>query len=136
MKICTKCNISKPEEKFPFKNRLAGRRSTVCSECQKQYKRAYYQKNKQSHFDRNRKKRSQMKERLLMEKEKGCLVCSEKCIECLDFHHLDPSKKDINVSRLVTYTSFQKLENEISKCVLLCATCHRKVHAGLLKLDL
>lgn len=57
-----------------------------------------------------------------------CNRCGESHIACLDFHHLDQSKKDGNISTLVRRCSSEKLLEEISKCEILCANCHRKEH--------
>lgn len=46
-----------------------------------------------------------------------------------DFHHLDPSKKDFNLARLSTTVDWEKVVAELSKCVMLCANCHRTHHA-------
>lgn len=45
-----------------------------------------------------------------------------------EFHHINPSEKDSDWSklRLKSKTAIQK---ELSKCVLLCANCHRIRHA-------
>lgn len=48
----------------------------------------------------------------------------------LDFHHLDPSKKDFTISR--SDMSKAEVIAEIRKCVCLCANCHRMVHAELI----
>jgi len=52
------------------------------------------------------------------------------CKEALDFHHLDPSEKDFNISGSHC-RSWDKIESELKKCVLLCANCHREIHSGL-----
>ena len=44
-----------------------------------------------------------------------------------DFHHLE--NKDTNPSNLTTNASFEEIAKELSKCVLLCANCHRIEHA-------
>ena len=56
------------------------------------------------------------------------MLCDEKFHQCLEFHHLNPSEKDLTVSTLINYGSLNRVKKEISKCVLLCANCHRKVH--------
>jgi DNA-binding CsgD family transcriptional regulator len=64
-----------------------------------------------------------------------CIICNyNKCQGALEFHHLDPSIKDYNISRLWSY-SWEIVEKELDKCVLLCANCHRELHAGLIKLE-
>lgn len=61
-----------------------------------------------------------------------CAVCgeTEKC--CLQFHHKDPNSKDGNVNSLSTQSQ-KRIEEEINKCVVVCANCHCKIHAGVIK---
>ena len=43
-----------------------------------------------------------------------------------DFHHTDPSTKVANISNLcMDKRKDSIILNEISKCILLCANCHR-----------
>jgi hypothetical protein len=133
--VCTKCKEDKSDDQFPFKNKIEGKRSTICSKCQCEYKKKYYRKNKQSHYKRNEKSKESLKQFILEEKKKGCQICGEACIPCLEFHHLNKNEKEYDVSRMYFLGSLDKLKLEIEKCVILCANCHRKVHAGLLSLD-
>ena len=64
-----------------------------------------------------------------------CQVCGyERCIEALEFHHLDPTQKDFGISHRGYTRSWEKVKEEINKCILLCANCHREFHAGKLQL--
>ena len=63
----------------------------------------------------------------------GCACCGEKDTVCLDFHHYDPSEKEFNLSTALT-KPVNKLIEEASKCVVVCSNCHRKIHAGTLKI--
>lgn len=66
----------------------------------------------------------------------GCMVCGERDIECLDFHHRDESKKVMCVALGVkSWHNQQKLIAEIEKCDLLCSNCHRRHHHGNMRLD-
>jgi len=56
-----------------------------------------------------------------------CIVCQEKRVGCLDFHHVDPSKKDICIR---SCHSPKKIMREVVKCTVLCANCHRLYHLG------
>jgi len=57
----------------------------------------------------------------------GCRECDEDDPRCLDFHHT--GDKSENVSTMVwDDASKESLRDEISKCVVLCANCHRKKH--------
>lgn len=59
--------------------------------------------------------------------EEGCLICGEKDPRCLDYHHRDGSHKLMCISRMSGY-NLEKVQEEIGKCDVLCANCHRKLH--------
>ena len=65
-----------------------------------------------------------------------CQICSyNKCSSALDLHHIDPTKKDITISRIrANCSSWETTVKELRKCILLCANCHREVHANITKL--
>lgn len=67
-----------------------------------------------------------------------------KCILCgtrydgrnsamFDFHHLDPSQKEHNFGGMNRVLKSAKVE--LDKCVLVCANCHRLLHAGVIELE-
>lgn len=64
-------------------------------------------------------------------KKVGCRICGESEHIALDFHHLDPATKESSLRRL---TSVKRIQIEAAKCVVLCANCHRKLHAGIITL--
>jgi hypothetical protein len=64
-----------------------------------------------------------------------CQICGyNRCLEALELHHLDPTKKDFGISNKGYTRSWEKVKQEADKCILLCANCHREVHAGMLQL--
>lgn len=126
---CNKCGIDKNAEEFPFKNKKLNKRSSICKECQREYKLKYYYNHKETHYERNKKTKQKITDYINdYKKTHPCLKCGESTIECLDFHHL--GNKEIEVAKLKGYGSLNKVKNEISKCIVLCANCHRKLHAG------
>lgn len=57
----------------------------------------------------------------------SCRECGESDPACLDFHHV--GDKDLGVSKMVTDGySAERIREEIERCVVLCANCHRKEH--------
>ena len=65
----------------------------------------------------------------IKEKE-GCVRCKINDPRVLEFHHLNTSKKEFNIAGYYySHYSFEKLEKEIAKCVIICANCHRILHA-------
>ena len=70
-----------------------------------------------------------------LKKEWNTFKCTLKCAKCsfshpaaLDFHHEDPAQKENVVSNLVSNGRFKKAYEEIKKCIVLCANCHRIHH--------
>jgi 5-methylcytosine-specific restriction endonuclease McrA len=64
-----------------------------------------------------------------------CMLCGyDKCIDALDFHHRDPLEKDFGLSEKGMTRSWTKIKSEVDKCILICANCHREVHAGVTQL--
>jgi hypothetical protein len=131
--ICNKCKVDKDESEFCFRDKKLKILNHICKECQKEYKLKYYYKNKDSHYKRNKITNEKLDKYILEYKlSHPCSICGESCPECLDFHHL--FNKRIEVARAKRLGSLLKLKEEVSKCIVLCANCHRKVHAGIIKL--
>lgn len=74
--------------------------------------------------------RKRVKQQLIEYKGGKCECCGYNvCIEALEFHHLNPSEKDFQISG--TSKSFETLKKEADKCILVCSNCHREIHAGM-----
>jgi hypothetical protein len=65
--------------------------------------------------------------------QSGCIRCGEHDPNCLDYHHLDPTQKLFHLGD-VRGRSLREIDTEVLKCVVICANCHRKLHAGLFTL--
>lgn len=50
-------------------------------------------------------------------------------MEALDLHHIDPEEKEYTIREHLK--SFEKMLPELNKCELVCANCHREIHAGI-----
>ncbi|MDD5671747.1 MAG: hypothetical protein PHN49_08920 [Candidatus Omnitrophica bacterium] len=61
-----------------------------------------------------------------------CQNCGyNRCIEALEFHHANPALKDFSISSKGYTRSWKRVRLELDKCVMLCANCHRELHAQL-----
>lgn len=59
-----------------------------------------------------------------------CESCGESRFICLDFHHRDRNKKSFAISEAVqNHRGLARIKIEISKCMVICANCHRVLHA-------
>jgi len=103
---------------------------------------ASYKRYHQKHRERiNNKKRVKAEENRRLWREfiigahlDTCTICGyNKCLSAIDYHHVVGNKKylisDI-MSMAFTPKNIQIFEDEIVKCVPLCANCHREIHDG------
>ena len=73
--------------------------------------------------------RKRVKEELIAYKGGKCEICGyDKCIAALDFHHINPEEKDFAISNSNIYKNIEALKQEVDKCMLVCANCHRELH--------
>lgn len=83
----------------------------------------------------NRIHREKRKRKLIDCKGSKCEICGyDKCLGALEFHHLDPSKKEFQLNVNYASQAWEIVKKEIDKCILVCANCHREIHTGLINL--
>ena len=75
--------------------------------------------------------RKALKKKCLEFKGNKCEKCGySKCMEALEFHHLDPTQKEFEISGSNS-KNWNKIVNELKKCLLVCSNCHREIHSNL-----
>lgn len=64
-----------------------------------------------------------------------CIICGYKrSVAALDLHHIDPKQKKFGIAGQGLTRSWVSVKKEADKCILLCANCHRELHAGIVQL--
>ena len=59
----------------------------------------------------------------------GCMLCGyRKHHTALVFHHRNPKDKKFSIKSGNQTRAWDKIEEEIEKCEVLCANCHQIVH--------
>jgi len=59
-----------------------------------------------------------------------CCICGyNKCVDALDFHHIEKKNGSETISSKIYRLSFSKVIDELKKCILVCANCHREIHS-------
>jgi hypothetical protein len=58
-----------------------------------------------------------------------------KCLAAIEFHHKNPSEKLFMISKKLKSNSpkgsnADAIRQEIKKCEIVCANCHREIHNG------
>ena len=98
-------------------------------EKRKQSQRDHYYRNKDRYLKRNRERKKKLKKLWLEFKSSlSCEMCGENHISTLDFHHIEKHPDNRPVNKLVSNYNFKEAYEEIKKCAVLCANCHRKHH--------
>jgi hypothetical protein len=97
---------------------LTGRQKRFCSKrCNWLYNAALYRRN--------------MKGKAVEWLGGRCQLCDyDRCIDALIFHHVK-GKKKFGIGFRGLTRRWDVLQNELSKCILVCANCHAEIHAGL-----
>jgi len=81
------------------------------------------------------KRRKKLREMAREYKGSKCQICGyKKSQRALSFHHINPKEKDFGLSVKGLTRSWEKIKQEIDKCILICANCHMEVHDGITQL--
>jgi hypothetical protein len=80
--------------------------------------------------------RRRMKVRAVRAAGGSCEGCGRSGpVAIFEFHHLEADGKDFGISQDGIPRPWPKVLAELAKCAMLCANCHREVHAGVRELD-
>jgi len=133
MKTCLNCKQIKDESLFRWKNKSKGWKKANCIECDKVYDRKYHQnrplEKKKNKLILSKKRIDDITEKIcLLLLNKKCIDCGQSDIRALDFDHQE--NKTNNIGNLTSIKwSWERVQEEIEKCVVRCANCHRiKTH--------
>ena len=121
-KKCNKCLKMKETSEFntkKYKSGNIGLRSN-CKQCDWASNKIYAFRNRVS---------NEMRIKEFLGGKFHCMDCfvEHSYINFFDWHHINPEEKEYNVSSLMS-KSWSKVSKELSKCVILCPSCHRKRH--------
>lgn len=125
MKKCTKCLVEKDFSEF-YIRRKNGKilYQCYCKPCNKLYNKKHYLDNKSTYSSNTKKNKVKNYEKYLNYlKDKCCIDCNLGDIRVLEFDHV--KNKSGNISRFVQEKGWTKILEEINKCDVVCANCHR-----------
>ena len=132
-KYCGRCETTKPISDFNSRKGSRGRsdgHQAYCRGCQKVYLSERYTATKDVYAVKVRERKIDLRRQFAEIKSSlKCARCPENHPAALDFHHHDPSTKELGVSAMVhSGWHIDRIKEEIAKCEVLCANCHRKHH--------
>lgn len=130
LKTCSKCKQQLGRDLFNLRRSAKDGLQNWCKQCHRNCQNNYYKRD--DHYktrvklaaDKNRlAKRQQLSEIL----KSGCVNCGESDPIVLEFDHIDPATKFMEVGNMMqSGYAWNKVLEEISKCQILCANCHRR----------
>ena len=116
LKYCPCCKeIKSIDEFYPRRGKEGG--STYCKMC--------------TNADSSTRQVN-LKQKCVDYKGGACEICGyDKCIASLEFHHIDSSQKDFQISDFKSHAFSEKIKKELDKCMLLCRNCHGETHFNI-----
>jgi hypothetical protein len=127
-KWCWKCEAFKPASLKSFysnKSRTDGL-GGVCKVCQDGYNKKHYKENRPSYYERHATRQAELTAVVNGLKNNPCMDCRKRFNPWqMDFDHRPGEKKIADINRMIRKGNMQKLLDEIAKCDLVCANCHR-----------
>lgn len=90
----------------------------------------WHYRNREENTERTLQRRARLRSWVNdYKRECGCQDCPATDHRFLEFHHLSPENKTMAVGEMITHGfGRSKLREEMEKCIVLCANCHRKRH--------
>ncbi len=117
-RICPKCREEKVLEEFYNRRGRVGA-SVYCKSCT---------------GEQTKDRQKDFKQKCIEYKGGSCRCCGyNKCNSALEFHHIDPNEKEFEIKKSTSRSFNESIKIELDKCILVCANCHREIHAGLIK---
>jgi hypothetical protein len=129
MRRCGRCAEVKPVGDFNWRRKAVGQRDNYCRPCRAEYHHEHYVANRARYID-NARRRAQA---LALERAAylieyfrtwPCADCGESDPIVLEFDHR--GDKLFTISGAIRDRNWQSVLDEIAKCDVVCANCHRR----------
>jgi hypothetical protein len=126
---CGRCGELKPIGEFAWRRRRKKQRDNMCAPCRSAYGKEHYLANRQKYIDaeaQRKRARAESRTRWLVEffESHPCVDCGEADPVVLEFDHL--RDKLFEVTNQFASRNWQEILDEIEKCEVVCANCHRR----------
>lgn len=130
MKICGRCQTNKDESEFSKRSKARDGLKPWCRDCDKKW----YEEHREQHLSNVNRRNAKMREergRFLVSylRSNPCVDCGEADLVVLDFDHVRGEKKFNVVEAMLGGYKWESVLDEIAKCDIRCANCHRRATA-------
>jgi hypothetical protein len=126
---CGRCGEVKSIDQFAWRRKRKRQRDNMCAPCRSAYGREHYLANRQRYIDaeaQRKRARAESRTRWLIEffRNHPCVDCGEQDPIVLEFDHL--RDKVFEVMNQFASRNWREILDEIEKCDVVCANCHRR----------
>jgi hypothetical protein len=130
MRRCGRCGELKLVQEFAWRRKSLGQRHNYCRPCHAAYHRQQYLANRQRYIDqaqanKRRARREKTEQLLAYFATHPCVDCGETDPLVLEFDHVSDDKS-FEVARAMSDRAWSAILDEIAKCEVVCANCHRR----------
>lgn len=131
MRTCPRCKQELSDESFNWKIKNR-KRASYCRECSRDYIRHRYLNNLEYYAKKARRNNNRHIQKLYNYignyfQVHPCIDCGETDILVLEFDHRKPADKFAEVGIIIKRgLSLKVLQDEMAKCDVRCANCHRR----------
>jgi hypothetical protein len=128
-RTCGRCHETKEAADFAWRRQDRGQRDNYCRACRAVYKQEHYLAHRQRYIDNSqRRKRTMAAARtaylIAFFESHPCADCGEQDPLVLEFDHL--GDKLFNISQGLRDRAWDAVLEEMEKCDVVCANCHRR----------
>ena len=129
LRKCYRCGELKGVDEFSWRRKARGQRDSFCRPCRSAYGKEHYVANRQRYIDQAQI----LTRRLRLERTRYLIeyFVAHPCVDCgetdpivLEFDHLRDKRFDISAA--LHGRNWQTVLDEIEKCEVVCANCHRR----------
>ena len=129
MKQCSKCNVSKEFSDFSKDSTRKDGHDPHCKSCKSAYQKARFKQDSayrkaQNDHHRDHVNRNREYVYAILQKSK-CIDCEDDRWQVLEFDHVNGTKRKSICDMIRLGFSISSIDNEIAKCEIRCANCHR-----------
>ena len=131
LRRCGRCGELKALSEFAWRRKNVGQRHNMCRPCHSAYHREHYLANKQRYVEQARERKRQLRHertQFLIEffATHPCADCGETDPVVLEFDHVNAENKRFEIGAALAYRAWETILEEIEKCEVVCANCHRR----------
>lgn len=133
-RVCSKCAKRLQLQDFVVNKSCIEGHTQICKTCNNTAQNTRAKNNPNTSINRlkaSNKAKAITRSKLLAyhDNELICVDCNYTSTipDVFDYHHINPDEKLYEISSILDY-KWETVKNEVDKCVLLCANCHRIRH--------